>query len=619
MRTLIAVFLTGSAVAQDSTLDIDATDLPRMLLHAEQTINVPPGSADELVLWYPKWVPGSHAPGGPVQNLAGLWITDPDGNDLEWRRTEGEAARIIVDLPDGTTAVNARFRYICNQSSSNSHGLDSFGAEALGLISPNTVLLYPESARASAWDVQTTLTVPEGWSAACALDVTAHDADTISYAPVSLSRLVDTPIMLGRHMTTYDLAADAPEGTPPHRMHVFSEIESETEIDDEVLEMYRGMVTQAAHMFGSFPFPSMDILVATTNQLRRNGLEHLRSTMNIIPLDRLDNPRNLKGWDQMLIPHEYVHAWCGKYKRPRAMATDDLHSPKGTDLLWVYEGLTQYLGELLEARSGMKTDEEYRWDLLTRIRWAKLQQGRDWRPLLDTAAASYTLRGGSNNWGHLRRSQDYYYEGALFWLEADALIRELSEGDRSLDDFVRAFMKADEPTDDPNPYDREDVVNALNAVVEHDWERFIADRIDTKGTRGPLGVARQVGYTIQYTNEPPEGPDDNKLSELDTRDGLGIQLASDGTIRSVMIGSAADKAGLAPRTKIMGIDGFTFSSARFTDALEASTIDGTLTLLTIAGDRIIETTIEYDQGPRFMTIVKDRNAPDPVEDIIRAR
>jgi len=603
----------------DSTLHIDATDLPRLLLSSEQTIPLDANQrGTDLALWYPKWVPGSHAPGGPIQNIAGFSITDQDGNSIKWSRTPGEVYRFIAHVPKSATELNIGFRYITNQSAANSHGLDSFGAADIGLISPNTVLVYPEGINDGTWTVETTLTLPDNWEAATALHAKETNEESeadYSYEPTSLRMLVDAPIMVGRYHKTYSLNESGVDA-PPHRLHVFSEMASEVDIDAEVLAGYRRMVTQAARLFGSFPFPSMDILLATTDQLDRNGLEHLRTTMNIIPLGTLDHPDHLNGWDQMLIPHEYVHAWCGKYRRPDAMATTDFHTPKGTELLWVYEGMTQYMGELLEIRAGLGTLDEYRWSLLNRYRGAKLGQGRDWRPLADTCSASHTLRGGSANWGDLRRGQDYYFEGALIWMEADAIIRTETDGAKTIEDFVHAFFRADAPTDEPNPYSRADVIRYLNDVVEYDWETFIAERVD-EVTGMPLAGAEKLGYSIQFSNEPPTGPNGGRIDPLDARDSLGVSLSGDGTIRSVILGSLADKAGLAPRMKIAAIGDYTWSRQRFADLMATTGSEGAMTFTIVSGDRLREITIPYSGGPRYMTMVRDESRPDLLAEIMK--
>lgn len=615
----LGLIVTSASLGQDATLKIDTSDLPRLLLKSDMTIEVPAFEAADgtVSLWYPKWVPGSHAPGGPIENLAGLWFEDENGNTLDWKREPGEVCKFNVSVPREMRTLHVRVRYITNQPNPNSRGLDSWGSESIGVVSANTVLLYPEWASCPDWYVTTSVVLPDDWVLSSALEQDVNADGAVELEPASVMRLVDTPMMVGRHRKIYDIHDG--EGFAVHRLHVFSEIESAVEIGADVLENFEKMASESAALFGTAPFPSMDILLATSNVLPRNGLEHLRTTFNIIPLNTLDDPDDLTGWNRMLVPHEYCHAWCGKYRRPAGMATDDFHTPKDTDLLWVYEGLTQYLGELLEVRSGMMSEDEFRWIVNQRVRSEKLQQGRDWRSLYDTCAASHILRGGSASWSDLRRSQDYYSEGALIWLEADAIIRKGTKNAMSLDDFVKDFLGSAEPTDNPNPYLRGDVVTALDKVYKHDWDAFIAERVDRSGTRGPLSVAKEIGYTIEFTNEPPKGPKNAKADELDARDSIGVRVSSDGTVRTVLLGTPADEAGLAPGTKIIGIDGYTWSRQRFVDAIEASAVDGSIKLLTVSGDRLVDTSIIYEGGPRYMTLVRDNEAVDVLGDIVKSQ
>lgn len=613
------------AAAPPASLEIDATDLPRELLHATLRIPLAGALADEggdLVLWYPKWVQGSHAPGGPIQNLAGLEIADGEGNALTWRRTPGEAYQLTVKVSAGTAAVVLRLRYICNQSSANSHGLDSFGSESLGLISTNTVLFYPDGIDFTEWPVACSVRLPAGWKAATALTrvEAPPDAgpDAISYEPVSLETLIDSPIMAGHHVSMYDLVEPGVDA-PPHRMHVFSEVQTATRLDPAVVDRFRHLVTQATRLFGSHPFPSFDFLVATTQALPRNGLEHQRSSMNIIPLGRLDKLEHLKGWDRMLIPHEYLHAWCGKFRRPAGMITRNPHTPQDTELLWVYEGLTQHLGEVLEVRSGLTSIDEYRWQLGERFRWGRFQQGRTWRPLLDTASASHLLRQGVPRWGHLRRDQDYYFEGALFWLEVDARLRRASDGTQSLDDFCRDFFGTTTRTPRPLSYSRQDVVDALNRIRADEWDQLVARRIERPRKRGPLEAAAELGYLVQFTATSPEGPDHARIDALDARDSLGASFSEDGTVQTVLLDSPADEAQLAPGMRILGVHDHLWSRDRLLEALEATPVRGEIRLLVVHGDRIERRTVSYEGGPRFMTLTRDDRRPDGLEALLKPR
>ncbi|MGB7323594.1 MAG: hypothetical protein WBD31_01895, partial [Rubripirellula sp.] len=331
-------------------VEIDARDLPRKLLSATVRLPVTP-SGEKVAIWYPKWVPGSHAPGGPIANVAGLQFEDAAGNTLPWRRTPGEVYRFEVDAPDATTEILVRLRYIANQPTTNAVGLDSYGSTRLGMVSPNTVLLYAEGMHIDSQIVDVSIQLPKSWSAASALRTSdGNDTGTVTYQSASLRDVVDSPIMCGLHRKEYELT-EPDIDAPPHTLHVFTDDEA-TQLPDAIVQRLQAMVTQTSHLIGSHPFDRFDILLAVTDRLSPNGLEHARSTFNILPPSALASLGAWKGWNRLLIPHEYLHAWCGKYRRPAGMLTGDYHTPKGTELLWVYEGLTQYLGELVEARSG---------------------------------------------------------------------------------------------------------------------------------------------------------------------------------------------------------------------------------------------------------------------------
>lgn len=625
----VLLLLALPALARPLVIEIDGTDLPRKLLHARLEIPVDSSQVQDgvLPLWYPKWIPGTHGPTGPVQNLAGLVLRGRDGDVLEWTRQPGEVYRINVKLPRGTRTVVAELRYVTNQPSTNSMGVDSFGSDLLGFVSANTVLLYPEGLDATSARVRASLLLPDDWSAVSSLNEVAagsrlgvdEDAEPnrVEWAETTLERFVDSPVLAGLHVKVHDLVEEGRSGElPPHRMAIFSEAESVVDPPDEVVALYRAMVTEAGLLFGSHPFAEYDVLLATTNVIGRNGLEHLESSFNVIPQRSLMSEKSLKGWDEYLVPHEFVHAWCGKYRRPAGMVTTDFHSPKDTELLWVYEGLTQHLGALLAVRSGMTTPEEYRWSLQRSVRSARLRQGREWRPLADTGASSHTLRGGSTSWGHLRRNQDYYQEGALIWLEIDGVLRRMSDGEKTLEDFCRAFFAFDPKYPRTKGHDRDEIVATLNGLVSFDWSGFLHERVDQPAPRLTSRVAEELGLLVQFSNELPEGPDDAKYGELDLRDSIGAEFGKDGQVKSVQLGSAADAAGLGPGMKVLGIGEHVWNSDRLVDTVANSASTGTLDLLLVSGERLVRKPIDYDGGPRFMVLVRDEEKPDLLADIL---
>lgn len=637
---LLAVCLSFSvnqlaALGQEGQSDamsvvIDARDLPRSLLHA--TLRIPLDASPEAMkipLWYPKWVPGSHGPGGPISNVAGIRITDPTGTSLAWTRTPGEVYRLEVDVPAETAYLQIEVRYIANQPTTNSMGHDVFSGSKVGVISPGAVLFYREGVNIDEAKIDTELLLPAGWQVSSALQsVDSPDGNTTRYASSTLRTYVDSPIMCGLHRRVYSLIEPAEEGKiAPHRLHVFSESADNVDLDEKVLDRLRNMVTQTARLIGSQPFDQFEILLAATDQIRANGLEHSRSTMNVLPPRDLASLRDLKGWSRLLIPHEYLHAWCGKYRRPSEMATADFHTAKGTDLLWVYEGLTQYLGELIEARCGLMNKDEFRHRLAVELRNATHQHNRQWRSLADTAAASHVLRDGSNTWSRLRGGQDYYMEGMLFWLEVDARLRKETQGQKSIDDFCQIFFNADGPkytavSSPPKPFDRDEVVAILTELAAYDWDGLIRRRVESPQQVFESELPELLGYRFELTDGGPRIPPTTFRypGGIDLYDSLGMTLSGDGRVRDIMLGSPADDAKLSPGMKIVGVNGFEWSSSRLFDALQdAENTTQTIDLLFNDEGKFRTIQLHYHAGPKYLTLLRDESRPDVLEQILEKR
>ncbi len=604
-------------------VEIDARDLPRKLLLARLEIPVVDSPTEHKVaLWYPKWVPGSHGPGGPVANVAGLRIEDQAGKTLAWQRTAGEVYRLEVTVPANTKGLRVSIRYITNQPSTGSMGHDSWGSSKLGVISPNTILLYPEAIDIYAQQVITTLVLPNQWKAASALplDEAANDAVGLRFKPVSLSQFVDSPIMCGANHKTFDLVEPASAGTiPAHRLQVFGDEASQCELNAEVVQKFRSMVTQAALLTGSHPFDQFEILLGVTNVLPANGLEHARSTFNVLPPSALTSVNQLRGWNRLLIPHEYMHAWCGKYRRPTGMVTSTFHTPENTELLWVYEGLTQYLGELVEARCGLMTNEQFVHRLLVELRNATHQQGREWRTLADTGAAAHILRAGSDSWPGLRRSQDFYMEGMLFWLEADAILRTESAGTKSLDDFCLEFFRAADDLSHPKPFTREDLVRILSSLVPFDWDGLIYRRIESFQSAFDPSVAGLLGYRFELQPTVNSVPADTfrYSGGIDAYDTVGATFTNDGKVRNLLLGSPADRARLMPDMKIIAIGNHLWSPSRWLQSVEEAKSGTPIELKVVEGDEIKSLQIHYYDGPRGLNLVRQADSPDLLNAILK--
>lgn len=637
---LVAALVSGSISARGQApaapaggpsirLDVDASELPRRLLHAREEI---PVGARPMRLWFPKWVPGVHGPVGPLENLGGLRFETPAGEPVPWRRDDQELYLFHVDPPEGISIVVARIDYICNQPSVNSTGVDSYGTAQLGVVNWNTCLLYPEGS-ATEIEVRPTLKLPEGWKHASSLaevetpapapgDPAPAPPSSVAFAPTSLYRLIDSPLICGKFMKSIPLeVADF----PPVSIEIASESAAALQWPEDVIKIYRDTVAEAAKLYGAAHFGAYKFLLIQSDQLPYNGLEHHECSLNGVGERDLLDEEKRKGWPGYLLPHEFMHSWCGKFRRPDGMAVANYHEPQSFNLLWVYEGLAQYLGEILLTRGGMISPEEYTDQLASKIGGLKAQQGRRWRSLEDTAVSSYQLRGHSANWDALRRGQDYYDEGLILWMEIDAILREKTDGKKSIDDFCRAFMG---PMDgDHHParpflaFTREDVVAILNGLAPNDWAGLIDSRVGHPLEAMPLDVVERLGYRLQFSNEPTKFQRDREKERgyVSAVDALGLVLGGDGRVSRVIPGSPGDAAGLAPGMQAVGVNGRKFTPQRMRDAIADSVAKRKVDLLMLEGDEFHDLSIAYDGGPRYLRLLRNADKPDTLAEIIKPK
>ena len=386
-------------------------------------------------------------------------------------------------------------------------------------------------------------------------------------------------------------------------------------------------MNEAHALFGAAHYPEFHFLITCSDDLGYLGLEHRTSSLNGVRERDLLDDKKRKGWVANLIPHEYVHSWCGKYRRPAAMCTPNFHTPQKTRLLWVYEGLTEYLGEVLMVRSGLIALPEYREMLAAQLGALMRRQGRSWRPLEDTAVASPILRAASANWNDLRRSQDYYPEGALVWLEADAIIRDLSQGKHSLDDFCKKFLGQVQNRSDARPdalvvpYDLPEIVRDLKQLADYDWDAFFARHVTATQENLPLDVVGRCGYRLGYTTKSPayldylQGRAGGDL--LSARDSLGLTFHGDGRIADVAPALPGDKAGLAPGMHVLGVNSKKFSRERLDDALADSVARRKIEFLLLDGEQFRTVTVDYADGLRYLELVRQPERPDVLGAILK--
>jgi predicted metalloprotease with PDZ domain len=594
-------------------LEVDARDLPRRLLHSRIQVPCQPG---KLNLWFPKWVPGTHGPYGPVENIGGLRVRTSEGKVLSWRRDEAELYRIECDVPDGTRRVTVELDTICNEAAKDAGGFLSYGNRLLGVINWGTCLIYPEGPSADDLQVHLRLRLPDKWSFATALKCQGQKQGFSTFRTVSLTDLADSPLIAGEHLRTIALATGP---YPPALLQLASESPAALDLSNKVIELYSRVVREAGALFGTCHYPEYHFLVTCSDDLGYLGLEHLTSSLNgVRERDLIDDARR-KGWIANLLPHEYVHSWCGKFRRPSGMRTPNFHTPEKTRLLWVYEGLAEYLGEVLQVRAGLVSPEEYRQGLAATIRSLSHHEGRRWRSLEDTGVASYVLRASSPNWNGLRREQDYYFEGMLLWLEADAIIRERSKGKKSLDDFCRKFLGGGPSGAKVVPYELPEIVKTLSDLADFDWEPFLKKRVSQPLEALPLDVVQRCGYRTGYSTQPP--PErigrQSRGGGVAAQDSIGLAFSSDGIVIDITPGMAGDRAGVAPGMKVIGVNNKTFSRQRMLDALAASTNRHNIEFLVVEGEDFRTIVLDYSGGPRYLELVRDEAKPDLLAEILK--
>jgi predicted metalloprotease with PDZ domain len=603
-----------AGLAPTLKIEVDARDLPRRLVHSRIQV---PCEAGKLKLWYPKWVPGTHGPNGPVQNVGGLRVQAPGGKTLKWQRDEIEPYRVECDVPDGVREVTVLLDMICNEPAAEASGYLTFGNTLVGIFNWGTCLMYPEGFSCDDIQVSLSLRLPPRWKFATALKTMESKDGLVTFQTISLTDLADCPLIAGEHLRSIPLATGP---FPPAFLDVASESPVALELSPRVIELYSRVVREAGKLTGVCHYPDYHFLVTCSDDLGYLGLEHLTSSINgVRERDLIDDVRR-KGWVANLLPHEYIHSWCGKFRRPAGMCTPDFHTPMKTRLLWVYEGLAEYLGEILMVRSGLLTLREFRERLASTVRSLSHHEGRRWRSLEDTGAASYMLRAGSPNWGGLRRDQDYYFEGMLVWMEADAIIRERTHSTKSLDDFCRKFLGGSPTTAKVVPFDLAEIVKDLQELTDFEWESFLLKRVAQPLDELPLEVVSRCGYKVQYTARAPAeqmSRQNRGAGGVSALDSLGMSFGADGTVTEIAAGGIGDRAGFAHGMKVIGVNNKTFSRGQLLDALSQSVKNHKIEFLLVQGEDLRTLVLDYSGGPRYLEIVRDPAKPDRLAEILK--
>ena len=614
---LVTSFSVFGANAPTITLSVDASEAPRKMFHAQMHIPAKPGT---LTLYYPKWIPGEHGPTGPITDLTGLKFT-ANGKTLKWRRDLLDGFTFHVEVPEGAIEVVANLDYASPASYEAGYSAGMAATEKLYIVNWNTLLLFPAGFPSDQLTYSVSLRLPAGWKFGTSLHVSNQAGNEIHFAPVSLTMLVDGPVLTGEYLKVVPLRTE----NPPAELDVAADSAAALDAPEEVWEHYRNLVKQAGILFGAWHYTDYHFLFTLSDHVAHFGLEHHESDDSRVEERSLieEDGRRLSAG---LLPHEYVHSWNGKYRRPADLATPDYEQPMQTDLLWVYEGLTSYLGDMLSARSGERTPELAR-DALAQIA-ADLdhRSGRVWRNLQDTADGVPTMQDAPRGWEDYRRGLDYYDEDVLNWLWADVIIRQQTKdakaGARSLDDFCKLFHGAPSGPPMVKPYTFDDVVNALNQIAPYDWRGFWTERLSNHGPGAPLGGVEGSGWKLVYDESPSEldRAENSDGKSLNAHYSLGLMAGSDGVIHDTVEGMIAANAGIGPGMKIVAVNGRKFSPDAWHDAIHAAKTSSSPIELIIENTeyfRIVK--LDYHGGEKYPHLVRDESKPDLLTEIYRAK
>ena len=610
----IAPAFAAANPAPHITLFVDVTEAPRKIFHARMTIPAKPGT---LTLYYPKWIPGEHGPTGPVQDLAGLKFT-ANGQSLSWRRDLQDGWTFHVEVPAGVTSVEASLDFI---SPAGSEGIYTGGATAtdrMAVLSWNTVVLYPAGWTSDELIYDASVRLPEGWKFGSSLPVASQSGSEIKFAPISLTLLVDGPVITGQYLKVVPLN---PGQTPPVELDIAADRAAALEPPADVWEHYKNLVTQAGALFGAQHYRDYHFLYSLSDHVAHFGLEHHESNDSRSDEGALVDPGK-RLLSSGLLSHEYVHSWNGKYRRPADLATPDYQKPMQTDLLWVYEGLTTYLGEILTGRDGERTPEQFRDSLAYTAADLDHRPGRTWRNLQDTADGVPSMQDAPRQWDSWRRPLDYYEEDELNWLWADTIIRQQTHGQKTLDDFCRMFHGAPGGPPQVKTYTFEDIVSGLNQVTPYDWRGFWTERLTNRGPGAPLGGIEGSGWKVVYDDVRSERvrTRESDRGEVNAAYSIGLWLRPDGIVNDTVEGMLAAQAGIGPGMKVIAVNGRKFSPTILRDALrEGKTGSAPLELLVENTEYFKTIKLDYHGGEKYPHLAREEGKPDLLSDIIKPR
>jgi predicted metalloprotease with PDZ domain len=612
---LLALGFPSLLEAQKPPIQItaDLSDAPRKLYHAEVDIPVQPGPVS---LTTPKWIPGNHRPTGPVDDISGVVFT-ANGKVLPWRRDDEDLYQFHVTVPAGVTTLHAHLDCIVIARIS----------QKLAVLEWEKLLLYPANTPVKEIPIQPSVKVPAGWGIGTALTpIDGYDAQhpkggLTHYAPTTVEQLEDSPVITGEYFHEFALA---PEVAPKHYIDVVADSPEDSQLRPALLVELNNLVRETGAAYNSRHYNVYHFLLTLSDVAGGEGLEHGQSSDNGVGEKGFSDAAHQLA-ESDLLSHEFTHSWNGKYRRPFNLYQSDFAKMQEGSLLWVYEGMTQYMGNVLAARSGLKSQEQYRDLLAASAANLDNKPGREWRSTEDTAIAASILRGGNPAWANWKRGQDYYQEGELFWLDADTTIRKLTDNKKSLTDFLHIFLAKGGNTGPLIvPYHRDELIADLNEVVKYDWAKFMQDRIDAINPRADLAGIEQGGYKLVYTDKPTRSSrtvastGGRRGGGIDVWYSIGIRVNGEGNISDIRWNGPADKARLAPGEKIIAVNGNIFSADALRGAIKDAKAKSDPIHLILQGDTFVTNAeIDYHDGERYPSLVRVEGTPDYLDDITK--
>jgi predicted metalloprotease with PDZ domain len=598
---------SGPAIA----LTVDASMVQQKIVRTHEVMAVKEGP---LTLYYPKWIPGEHEPDGPIANVTGLKFT-ANGKTIPWKRDLLDVFTFHVDVPAGANRLEIAFDYLEPSGAGGIYTAGASSTDKLVVVSWNQNLLYPADIPAEQMMFNPQLVLPEGWKYGTALSVDREAGHEIRFKPVSLDRLVDSPVSAGQYYRVIDLT---PPGEPiHHEIDLAADSEDALNMSPELKQGLTNLVAETGKLFGARHYRDYHFLLTLSDHVAHFGLEHNESDDSRLGERALISPGGANSVAGLLA-HEFVHSWNGKFRRPKDLFSPYYEAPMQTDLLWVYEGLTDYLGNVLAVRCGVWNDNDYHTyiaDVAASL--GPGRPGRAWDPLLDTAVSIPGMFGGGG-WFNWRRGSDYYEEGDLIWLWVTTIIHDQSHGQKTFEDFLRAFYGGPNNGPEVKPYTFEELVQALNQVAPYDWASFLNERLMSTSPIAPVEGLEASGWKVDYMAQNGGGGRRGGRGGSNTTYSIGLSVQADGTVGDTIYGGPAFGAGVAPGMKVIGVNGRTYTAERLADAIQAS--QGTsqpIVLLVVNDDYFKMCTINYHDGEKYPHLVQEQGKPDYLDEILK--